>query len=384
MPTSNSASSVNNRSSFSDLQKCVDNMQLTNQTKIAHPNSKKQEICVSTEKAIQELKKMIDVAFSSWTKRFELIHADSIGILELASDELKRFSTTVLETKILLQSMLENGSAKQLFITKQSQLARIVDHVSRLKSQDIWNFSREYTQQDTRFCQQLLNHKKFEDVKMSRVPSGTIETILQSISKAYCSNFLRRKHEMSKKDWMKVTFKLVSQIISLPERSYYGLFIHDTNIILSFMNPPSLKIFDINEPGGKCIHTEECPSPPYGLCHSRVNENLNEVYVSFENRIVLYWIDVEDNVNFIKLRTIKLIKPMQSISCGLTTLYSANSSKAFICSPDFVIERESLYSKGFAAVPFLFSSSKSDFHAFTRGGRVVVVDRNYKQNFHSF
>lgn len=105
--------------------------------------------------------------------------------------------------------------------------------------------------------------------------------------------------------------------------------------------------------------------------------------MSFENRIVLYWIDVEDNVKFIKLRTIKLITPMQAISCGLTTLYSANSSKAFICSPDFVIERESLYSKGFAAVPFLSSSSKSDFHAFTRGGRVVVVDRNYKQNFHS-
>lgn len=74
---------------------------------------------------------------------------------------------------------------------------------------------------------------------------------------------------------------------------------------------------------------------------------------------------------------------MQAISCGLTTLYSANSSKAFICSPDFVIERESLYSKGFAAVPFLSSSSKSDFHAFTRGGRVVVVDRNYQQIFHS-
>lgn len=68
-------------SSFSDLQKCVDNMQLTNQTKIAHLNSKKQEICVSTEKAIQELKKMIDVAFASWTKRFELIdHSQELTV----------------------------------------------------------------------------------------------------------------------------------------------------------------------------------------------------------------------------------------------------------------------------------------------------------------
>lgn len=35
------------------------------------------------------------------------------------------------------------------------------------------------------------------------------------------------------------------------------------------------------------------------------------------------------------------------------------------------------------AVPFLSSSSKSDFHAFTKVGRVVVVDRNYKQIFQS-
>lgn len=42
--------------SFSDLHKCIEDMQLENQTKFAHLNSKKQEICVSTENAIQEMK----------------------------------------------------------------------------------------------------------------------------------------------------------------------------------------------------------------------------------------------------------------------------------------------------------------------------------------
>lgn len=104
--------------SFSDLQKCIDNMQLDNQTKIAHHNSKKQEICVSTENAIQEMKKLIDNAFAAWIKRFEQTHADSVGNLEDACNELKQLSTTVLETKFHLQLMLEKGSPKQLFISK--------------------------------------------------------------------------------------------------------------------------------------------------------------------------------------------------------------------------------------------------------------------------
>lgn len=129
-----------------------------------------------------------------------------------------------------------------------------------------------------------------------------VETLLQSVSKATCSNFLRWKHETSVKDWIEVTFKLVSQITNQPDRSYYGLFVHDTSIILSFMKHPSLKIFDISEPVGKCIHTKKCPSLPYGMCHSRVNESLNEVNVSFLNFVILYLIDIGDKVTFTKLQ----------------------------------------------------------------------------------
>lgn len=100
--------------SFSDLLKCIENMQLKNHTKIDDLNSKKQEISVSDEKAIQEIKKFIDDAFAIWIKRFEKVHADSVGNLEAASNELKQLSTTVLETKFLLQLMLEKESPKQL------------------------------------------------------------------------------------------------------------------------------------------------------------------------------------------------------------------------------------------------------------------------------
>lgn len=368
---------------FSDLEKCIENMQEQNKTKIDDLTLMKQEICTRTEKAIKEITTLINDAHAAWVKAFEQTHADSVGILETVSDELKRFSTTVHETKILLQSVLKSGSPKQLFVTKQNQLARIKNHISHLKSLDLWNFPEKYTQPDSNFLKQLSNQKKFEDVNMSKGPSGTIETILYTVRNVTGNDIFRRKQEMSRKDWMKVSFKFTSNIRHVSESVFYGLFVHDTKIILPFQNSPSLKIFDVSKPVGKCIHTEKCPSVPYGLCHSRINESLNEVYVSFLNFVDLYRIDIEPMVKFTKLRTIHLSKPMKAISCGLNSIFSANKTEAFICSEDFNVQYSSSFSSEGTATPFLASSSKSDLHCFSKNRRVVVADRNNKTIFES-
>uniref|UniRef100_A0A8W8NWD1 TRIM56 n=1 Tax=Magallana gigas TaxID=29159 RepID=A0A8W8NWD1_MAGGI len=368
---------------FSDLEKCIENMQEQNKTKIVDLSVMKQEICTKTEIAIKEITTLVNDAHAAWIKAFEQTHADSVGIVETASDELKRFSTTVHETKILLQSVLKSGSPKQLFVTKQNQLARINNHISHLKSLDLWNFPEKYTQPDFNFLKQLSNQMKFEDVNMSKGTSGTIETILYTFRNVTGSDIFRRKQEMSRKDWMKVSFKLTSKIRNLSEYVYYGLFVHDTKIILPFRNPPSLKIFDVSKTEGKCIHTELCQETPYGLCHSRVNESLNEVYVSFLNFVDLYSIDVEPMVKCTKLQTIQLSKPMKAISCGLNSIFSANDSEAFICSEDFSVQYSSSFNREGALTPFLSSSSKSDFHCFSKNGRVVVADGNNKTIFES-
>lgn len=74
---------------------------------------------------------------------------------------------------------------------------------------------------------------------------------------------------------------------------------------------------------------------------------------------------------------------MLSIACGLATVFSANNDKAFICSQDFHIEHSSTLSKGGSSVPFIFSSSKSDYHCFSKDGHVVVDDRNNSTIFES-
>lgn len=74
---------------------------------------------------------------------------------------------------------------------------------------------------------------------------------------------------------------------------------------------------------------------------------------------------------------------MVAISCGLATVFSANESKAFICTQDFKIQHSSPFSDGGSMVPFVSSSSKSDYHCFSKNGHVVVADRNNTPIFES-
>ncbi|XP_062592857.1 uncharacterized protein LOC134254347 [Saccostrea cucullata] len=365
-------------SKYIDLEKCVKDILSENLKKVSKLHTRKQEICMTTEEKVQEIKSLVDNAYAMWLKRFEQNHADSVGNIEIASEELRRFSTTVHEARTMLQSVLKNGSSKQLFVTNYKLQNQISDHITRLKSLDIWTFSEDYKQNNSDFLSQMSKAKEFEDVVLSRLQSTAVERILLSAPDK--DDILKRRQTMSQKDWMKVTFKKLSQITGFSVRVYYGLFIHDTRIILSFTNPPSLKIYDISKATGKCVHTETCQKAPYGLCHS--GWNLNEFYVSFETFITHYRVDVAETITFTKVRTIQLKEPMLAISRGLTTAFAANRSERMICSLDFCIIHSSPYNF-WGDVPFVSSSLISDRHCFIQDGMAVAVDQNNKEIFRS-
>ena len=371
-------------SSLSKMEKSLENMQLNNQAKISHLISKKDAICFDSEKKIEEVRKQMDDAHEQWVKRFEQTHMDSVGNIEIVSDELKRFSTTLCETRILLQSLLANGSPKQLFITKHKQLAQMAEHLFRMKSLDIWDLPEDYSQPHWDFLSQILNENKLKDVNLSRLPSGMIETILQMAPVAMTNDdIMRRRREMSKKDWMKVKFSKTSEI-SLPYDVFYGLFVHDTKIVLPFKDPSSLKVFDVSTATGKCVHTEKCESRPYDLCHARGTMTLEEIFVSFNEFVILYRIniDVKDVAIFMKLQTIHLKEPMTAISCGPAAIFSASDTKAYICTQDFTIKHTSTFSK-VAFVPFVSSSMTSDLHCFRSKRHVVVANSSKEHIFRS-
>ncbi|XP_062607455.1 uncharacterized protein LOC134269271 [Saccostrea cucullata] len=365
---------------YADLEKVLEYMLSENLNKTEKLNTRKHEICMNTEEKVEEIKSLMENAHAKWLKRFEQNHADSIGNIEIASDELKRFSTTVHEVRMILNSVLKCGSSKQLVITNHKLKKQISDHINRLRSLDVWNFSEDYKQHNLDFFGQISKTNEFEDVKLTKQQSWIVERIMCSTpEKIDEDNIIQRRKTMARKDWMNVGFRKLSQINDLPERVFYGLFIHDTRILLSLTSPPSLKIYDISNSTGKCIHTEVCQDKPYGLCRSGLC--LNELFVSFENFICHYRIEFNgENAIFLKLGIIQLKEPMIAISRGPTTAFAANRSKTMICSLKFCINHTSTYYPN-EAVPFVSSSLISDCHCFIMDDMLKVVDKNNKVIF---
>eukprot|EP00105_Crassostrea_gigas_P019201 XP_011437619.1 PREDICTED: probable E3 ubiquitin-protein ligase MID2 [Crassostrea gigas] len=340
-------------------------------TTVANLNVKKQEISLFTETKLEEIKSLLDQAHNQWTKQFEQNHSDAVSKIEIASDEVKRFATTVQEAKTMLRRVLENGSKKQIFVSRYKVRHQILDHVDRLRDLKIWDIVHEYNQPNTDFLRQVYEDKKFQNVKMIEKSSTTMKTVSEFTSKLQKNNILHRRENMSRKDWMKVRFEKLSEN-KLPSMVYYGLFVGDTEVLLSVENPPSLKIYDITDTNARCVHSYSCSATPYGLCHS--GESMDKVYVSFDTYVEHYEIVIIEKVSIQKIKTILLKTPMRVLSRGSTMLFTRSSYEKMICTSDFsVIQSSKVTSSG--PPPYISASFNSDQHAFIKNSRVQVVDQ---------
>lgn len=76
----------------------------------------------------------LDRAHKQWLKLFEGEHAHNTDNIEVVSDELKRFNTTVTEAKSMLSSVLESGSDLQILAVQFQLHTQILDQFNRLES----------------------------------------------------------------------------------------------------------------------------------------------------------------------------------------------------------------------------------------------------------
>jgi hypothetical protein len=359
---------------YKDLLESLENLQKGYREKITTLKCKKQEIVSSTEKKVEGIKSQIGKAHAQWLKRFEQKHIDSVGNIEIAADEVKRFVTTVQDAKTILQIIKKNGSSKQIFVTNRRLRGQVLRHINRLRALNIWDFVQDYNQQNTDFLGQVCTNGFFQDVDSSEVHSVTIQEISTFASLLTDKmEIAGRRATMCHKDWMKVTFEKIAEV-NLPLVVYYGLFISDTKVIMSTERLPSLKVYDITNPVGECAHTFSFQSSPYGLCQSK--NCIDIIYVSFKDCVDYYHVKEGKSVKLIKLGTFQLKEPMLAISWGTATIFAGNHSKMMLSSSDFsIIKHSSSYSTS-GDTPFVSSSTRSDQHCFVRQSKVVVVDQN--------
>ena len=363
-------------SCFIDALKELEDIQEEYRNKVDKLNTRKQEICACTETKVEEIKALLDKVHDQWMKQFNQKHADAVGNIEIASDEVKRYAMTVQEAKTLLEKVLEQGSPKQIFVTRYKVRHQILEHVDRLRNLKIWDVVDDYNQPDTNFLKQVCNDEKFEDVKLLESASTYIEAVEKFSSLLQNNKTLQRRAIMAQKDWMKINLEKVSTS-NLSTRVYFGLFVDDTKILLSVKRPPSLQIYDVTDSTATLVYTYPCPSSPYGLCYS--GDSMDKVYVSFGTHVEHYQIKIFGTVALRKIETIQLEREMRAISRGSSVIFARSDTERMICDTKFsVIHKTPCVKEGdrpFSSVSFYY-----DQQAFALNGTtLVIVDENNKE-----
>lgn len=165
--------------SLSSLHDCITKLQDENKDQIDALCTSKEEICSSIAKRVEEAKMVLDQAHEQWGKYFEIEHAQQTDNIEMVSDELKRFDSTVTEAKAILSSVLKSGSTRQIFVLHWKLHSQINDHFNRMKSLQIWHLTKSYSFK-TNLLDNFTDTMKFENVTMSKTPSDALKRIYLS------------------------------------------------------------------------------------------------------------------------------------------------------------------------------------------------------------
>lgn len=190
-----------------------------------------EDICSLFAKNIEEVKMFLDQDHEQWLKRFDVEHTHNTDNIEVVSDELKRFNTTVTEAKSMLSSVLENGSDRQIFVVQSQLHTQIPDHFDRLKTLKIWELTYSYSFEPNQL-KSLTESMKFKNVTQTKWSRDVLNRI------SVCGKSLLGKGLPSPKlclanvRLMSATFQKVShrQTESI---TCFGLFIDNNRVIFS-------------------------------------------------------------------------------------------------------------------------------------------------------
>ncbi|XP_062578149.1 uncharacterized protein LOC134240054 [Saccostrea cucullata] len=359
-----------------EVLETIDSAVLINNQNILSLNEKKDSIMSIMANEVEKVKALIEKAHTEWVKQFEQAHKENTDRTEMSSDELKRFGTTVRDAKALLSSVVDKGSAKQMFMSEHVLQAQITTHFHWLRSLDIWGSSDTYTQKSFDVLGQLKEDGKLPNIDIlfnSRRPFDNLSEILNNF--VWDKSIPCPKGYLKGKDLMNVDFEKLS-VFRVPYQVYFGLFLNEAKILFSIESKSSLDVYDTLCSPWKCIHSEKCNREPYGLTYGN---KMDEVFVAFGTCVMKFQIS-NDGTRFDKLMTIELTQNIEDFVYGSTVVFSANSSMRCILSHDFSVRSVTSYQRtGDRA--FLSSSLAPGKFLYARNTNVCVIDLEGKEVF---
>lgn len=126
---------------------------------------------------------------------------------------------------------------------------QILNCVERFAWFEIWGVVHEYNQPDMDFFRQVFENWNFQDVSVFKMHGTPCRLAVQLDN----NQILYIRQVMSQRDWRKIGYEKHAELAELNSKVYYGLFVDDTNVLLSVETPPSLKIYDTTSTKANCV-----------------------------------------------------------------------------------------------------------------------------------
>lgn len=208
--------------SLSSLLDCISKLLEENKKQNDALCTKKENICslLVFAKTIDEAKMFLDQAHIQWRKRFEAEHTDNTYNIDVVSDELKRFNTTVTEARSMLFSILNSGSDRQMFVVQSRLHTQITDHYKRLKALEIWDLTESYIF-NPKNLKKLIETIKFENLTPSKRFSDALDRISVSGKSMISDGLPSPKPCLASMELMSAAFHKIFNCRS-ETRAYFG------------------------------------------------------------------------------------------------------------------------------------------------------------------
>ncbi|XP_052680150.1 uncharacterized protein LOC128160887 [Crassostrea angulata] len=353
--------------SLSNLVDCISKLRDENKRQYNTLCTQKEDICSLFAKNIEEVKMFLDQAHEQWLKRFDVEHTHNTDNIEVVSDELKRFNTTVTEAKSMLSSVLENGSDRQIFVVQSQLHTQILDHFDRLKTLKIWELTDSYSFEPNQL-KSLTETMKFENITQSKGSRDVLNRISVCGKSLMGEGLPSPKPCLANVVLMSATLKIVSACQN-EIFAYFGLFIDNNRVVFSNETKQSLDVYDTSSKTSKLVCTLNCDSIPYDMCYAY---SMNRIYVAFGGFVVQYEIK-NLGTQFVETERITVENTVIGIAKITDGFFTANESSASFRWSDFSIRSDIPYVKS-RERPFICSSFCGKKVAYTTENSFIVMD----------
>ncbi|XP_055999442.1 transcription intermediary factor 1-beta-like [Ostrea edulis] len=344
---------------FSKSLEMLENLQENNREQVDKLKARKEVICRDVADKIEKAKRALDEGFSQWQKQFEEKHGDCLQTLDIACDEMRRFSTTLKEARFTFSLLQEKGSLKQLFVMTHRLESQIAEHFQRLKlKMDVETFSDYQHSMGSEFTDFVSNNRKVPDVKciQSKPLCGTVAQLSIVVS-THTSSSIAPKLWLANMDLMNFIPQKVSEYDIY---SNHGLYRYNDTVLLSVGQ--TIQIYDVR--GNTWIHlyTEKCNHNPHAIAQTEV---LHEVYVAFGTYIAVHNINEGNQMSLLRKIPMSPGVMIQSFTLMDDTIICADNSGITILNLDFSVkEKRNITIDG--GIAYVAASNKTKKIAFVK------------------